>query len=50
MGRTETEIKDMKGRIEAELFDVLTADERKNFNLDAALARINKAMEVSSSE
>ncbi|MBF0532595.1 MAG: nucleotidyl transferase AbiEii/AbiGii toxin family protein [Candidatus Omnitrophica bacterium] len=32
MGRTDVEIKDMKGRIEAELFDVLTASERKNFN------------------
>jgi predicted nucleotidyltransferase component of viral defense system len=50
MGRTDTQIKDMRGRIEAELFDVLTADERKNFNLDAALARINKAMEALSSE
>lgn len=45
MGRSDVEIKDMKGRIEAELFDVLTAEERKNFNLVAALVRINKAME-----
>jgi hypothetical protein len=44
MGRADMEINDMRGRIEAELFDVLTADERKNFNLDAALVRINKAM------
>lgn len=35
----------MRSRIEAELFDVLTPDERKNFNLDTALKRINKAME-----
>jgi len=45
MGRTDVEIKDMRSRIEAELFDVLTLDERKNFNLDTALKRINKAME-----
>ena len=50
MGRADAQIKDMRGRIEAELFDVLTADERKNFNLDIALARINKAMEFLSSE
>lgn len=46
MGRTDKEIDDMRGRIEAELFDVLTADERKNFNLDEALARLNMAMKV----
>lgn len=34
----------MKSRIETELFDVSTADERRNFNLDEALDRINKAM------
>ncbi|PIP18965.1 MAG: hypothetical protein COT38_01195 [Candidatus Omnitrophica bacterium CG08_land_8_20_14_0_20_41_16] len=45
LGRTDTEVKDMRSRIEAELFDVLTPDERKNFNLDTALKRINKAME-----
>lgn len=45
MGRTDVEIKDMRSRIEVELFDVLTSDERKNFNLDTALKRINKAME-----
>lgn len=44
MGRTGVEIKDMRARIEVELFDVLTSDERKNFNLDSALKRINKAM------
>jgi hypothetical protein len=32
-------------RIETELFDVLTLGERKNFELDAALKRINKAMD-----
>jgi predicted nucleotidyltransferase component of viral defense system len=45
LGRTDTEVKDMRSHIEAELFDVLTPDERKNFDLDKALERINKAME-----
>lgn len=44
MGRSVTEIKAMKGRIEAELFDVLTVEERKHFNLDVALKRVNEAM------
>ncbi len=44
LGRSNTEISDMRSRIEKELFDVLTADERDNFNLDKALERINKAM------
>lgn len=44
LGRSEDEIKDMRSRIETELFDVLTLDERENFNLDKALKRINKAM------
>jgi hypothetical protein len=34
----------MRSRIEAELFDVLTPDERDNFDLDKALSRINRAM------
>ena len=46
MGRSAVEIKDMKKRIEVELFDVLAAKERKNFDLDQALDRINKAMQV----
>lgn len=45
LGRKDSEIKDMHSRIEAELFDVLTPDERKNFDLDTALTRINKALE-----
>lgn len=45
LGRTGTEIKDMAGRIKSELMDVLTPDERKNFDLAAALARIKKALE-----
>jgi len=44
LGRANEEIKDMNSRIEAELFDVLTPNERDNFNLDKALARINNAM------
>ena len=47
LGRTDAEVKDMRSRIEAELFEVLTPDERKNFDLDTALKRINKAMEGS---
>ena len=45
MGRTDVEIKDMSGRIKAELFEVLTKTEQQNFDLDKALERINKAME-----
>lgn len=45
MGRADIEIKDMRSRIEKELFDVLTLDERKNFQLDTALVRINKIMQ-----
>jgi len=40
-----TEIKDMRSRIKAEFFEVLTKDEQKNFDLDSALKRINKAMD-----
>jgi predicted nucleotidyltransferase component of viral defense system len=45
MGRTDVEIKDMRGYIKAELFEVLTKAEQQNFDLDKALKRINKAME-----
>ena len=44
LGRSAKEIKDMKSRIENELFDVLTVSERENFDLDTALKRINKVM------
>ncbi len=44
MGRADAEIKDMRSRIENELFDVLTPGERKHFDLDQALKRINEAM------
>ena len=44
MGRSDDEIAEMKSRIEEELSEVLTHNERKNFDLDKALNRINKAM------
>jgi len=44
LGRSDKEVKDMKSRIENELFDVLTVSERENFDLDTALKRINKVM------
>jgi predicted nucleotidyltransferase component of viral defense system len=44
LGRSDEEIKNIHSRIETELLDVLTSDERKNFNLSVALERINKAM------
>lgn len=44
LGRSDEGLKDMRSRIEAELVDVLTPDERKNFDLNVALERINKAM------
>ena len=44
LGRSDEEIKNMNPRIETELLDVLTSDERKNFYLNIALERINKAM------
>jgi len=45
LGRSDAEVKDMDSRIKAELFDVLTPDEREKFDLNRALKRINKAME-----
>ncbi|MEK7849228.1 MAG: nucleotidyl transferase AbiEii/AbiGii toxin family protein [Candidatus Omnitrophota bacterium] len=45
MGRKNVEIEDMRFRIKAELFDVLSPVERDNFDLDKALERINKATE-----
>ena len=44
LGRGDSEIKDMNSRIKEELFAVLTPEERKNFELIAALERINKAL------
>lgn len=45
LGRTDSEIMDMKSRIETELFDVLTPEERKVFDLSKALSKINQAMD-----
>lgn len=44
LGRSTTEIDDMRSRIKEELFEVLTPKERENFDLDTALERINKVM------
>ncbi|MCX5886206.1 MAG: nucleotidyl transferase AbiEii/AbiGii toxin family protein [Proteobacteria bacterium] len=44
LGRSDMEINDMRSRIVNELFEVLTPNERNNFDLDTALKRINKAM------
>lgn len=41
LGRDHAEIEDMRARISEELFDILTLAERKNFNLESALQRIN---------
>lgn len=43
LGRTAEQISDMESRIEAELLDVLTAEERVKFNLADALRNLNKA-------
>ncbi|MCM8789658.1 MAG: nucleotidyl transferase AbiEii/AbiGii toxin family protein [Candidatus Omnitrophica bacterium] len=45
LGRSDTQIQDMRSRIKEELFEVITPRDRENFNLDTALERINKAME-----
>ena len=36
----------MNSRIETEVFDVLAPEERKNYDLDTALKRIDKTMEA----
>jgi len=41
MGRSENEISEMTSRIEAELLDVLTPDERNAFNLNESLQLMN---------
>lgn len=46
LGRGDAEIEDMRARISEELFDVLTLDERKNFNLESALQRINSVFTI----
>ncbi len=45
LGRQDKEIEDMKERIKEELFEVLTAAELKNFDLNVALLRLNKQQE-----
>jgi predicted nucleotidyltransferase component of viral defense system len=45
MGRKPAEITDMQSRIEEELMDVLTREEKASFNLQKALSRINKTFE-----
>jgi predicted nucleotidyltransferase component of viral defense system len=44
MGRSEKEIKEMDSRIETELLDVLTLEEKKAFNLNSTLRIINQAL------
>jgi predicted nucleotidyltransferase component of viral defense system len=44
LGRSKKEISDMNVRIEAELLDVLTAEEKKTFNLMENLKNINTAL------
>ena len=44
LGRSNAEINDMRSRIKAELFGVLTEKEQHNFNLDNGLQLINNAM------
>jgi hypothetical protein len=43
LGRKDKEIQDMKKRIKEELHEVLTPSERIQFDMDAALERINRA-------
>ena len=45
LGRKDKEIEDMKGRIKEELFEVLADGDRKNFDLDSAIVRLNKQFE-----
>lgn len=42
LGRSKDELKDMKLRIESELFDVLTPEEKRSFNLEKTLDALNK--------
>jgi predicted nucleotidyltransferase component of viral defense system len=41
LSRSNEEIKNMKSRIQTELLDVLTLEEKQKFNIDIALNRIN---------
>lgn len=44
--KKNAEIKDLRLRIQAELFGVLTEKEQHNFNLDKALEHINNEMGI----
>ncbi|MBU2495440.1 MAG: nucleotidyl transferase AbiEii/AbiGii toxin family protein [Candidatus Omnitrophica bacterium] len=44
LGRSDQEISDMSARIEAELLDVLTLEEKKTFNLANTLMNINAVL------
>ena len=44
LGRSDKEIDDMQSRIEAQLLDVLTLEEKKRFNLDDTLKKINTTL------
>jgi hypothetical protein len=44
LGRSEKEIDDMESRIETELLDVLTRQERESFNLRTTLKSLNGAL------
>ncbi len=46
MGRSHDEIEDMGSRIEAELLDVLTPDERRAFDLDKSIELLNKTFKI----
>ena len=50
MGRSKDEIADMNSRIEAELLDVLTHDERKVFDLTESLQLLNETFKNMKSE
>ena len=42
LGRTDSEIEDMKERVEDELFPVLTMDEQKRFDMQKTLNELNR--------
>ncbi len=44
LGRSEKEIKDMNSRIEGELIDILTLEEKKAFNLQKTLDGLNEVL------
>lgn len=44
LGRSDKDIGDMSARIETELLDVLTLEEKKKFNLEDTLKKINATL------